>query len=130
MRRVSPSIASAVAVFALLIGCYAFMYTPFKQSPGRVSVAPGRNPLALRGGHNVLRSPASPSSLATSAELKKIKDARGRNYALNFKPRYLSESVQLCKMIYNFMEEESSSVFERFSDRVLCSQFEERRNGD
>eukprot|EP00954_Amorphochlora_amoebiformis_P001038 80889-Amorphochlora_amoeboformis.AAC.1 len=118
MRRVPPSIAPAVkAVFALL--------PRIKQSPRRVFVAPARNPPA----GNILRSSTTPSSL-TSAGLKKVKDARGRQYALNFKPRYLIESVQLCKMINNFAKEESSPAFEGFSDGVICSQFEKHPNQD
>eukprot|EP00954_Amorphochlora_amoebiformis_P028539 1391838-Amorphochlora_amoeboformis.AAC.1 len=117
MRRVPPSIAPAVkAVFALLIVSYVFMYPQVKQSPGRFSVAPARNPPA----GNIL---STPSSLATSAP-------NGRAYALNFKPRYLVESVQLCKMINNFAKEESSSAFQGFSDRVMCSQFEKHPNQD
>eukprot|EP00954_Amorphochlora_amoebiformis_P011605 908216-Amorphochlora_amoeboformis.AAC.1 len=127
MRRVSPSIASAVkAGFALLIVSYLFMYPPVKQTPGRVTIAPARNPPA----GNILRSPTTPSSPITPAGLKKVKNAIGREYALNFKPRYLSESVQLCKMINNHTKEESSPAFEGFSDGVICSQCEEHPNQD
>eukprot|EP00954_Amorphochlora_amoebiformis_P001261 97414-Amorphochlora_amoeboformis.AAC.1 len=126
MRRVPPSIAPALkAVFALLIVSYLFVYPPINQSSGRVSVAPARNPPAGN-----IQSPTTPGSLANSAELKKVKDARGRNYALNFKPRYLIESVQLCKMINDFSKEESSPGFEEFSDRVICSQLEKHPNQD